>query len=96
MNKSIDLNKMSGLLAVKGTAVMPASDATQRVALAKTKESKDEKTESSKADEIVNLSFKVPNEFRKRFKLAAVNADITQNELVQKALIAWEELQLKK
>lgn len=79
----IDLNKMSGLLAQKGTPVIPASDAKQRIA---------EKTKEAK-DEIVNLSFKVPGSFRKRFKLAAVNAGITQNELVQQALAAWEKSQ---
>lgn len=85
--QQIDLSKMQGLLATKITPVIPASDAAQRgsnIVLAN-----DEKTESSK-DEIVNLSFKVPNDFRKRFKLAAVNADITQNELIKQALAAWE------
>jgi hypothetical protein len=41
-------------------------------------------------DEIVNLSFKVSSAFRKRFKLAAIHAGMTQNELVQRALDAWE------
>ena len=87
----IDLNKMSGLLAPKGTPVAPASDAIQRSAAfaEKLKERKDEKTNAS-IDGIVNLSFKVPGSFRKRFKLAAINAGVTQNELVQQALVAWE------
>lgn len=82
---SVDLNKMSGLLASKSAPVQPASDGLQRGAMV----AADEKTNSSK-DEIVNLSFKVPSGFRKRFKLAAIEAGITQNELVQRALITWE------
>lgn len=83
----VDLSKMQGLLAEKSSPVIPASDALQRGS--KVSASKDEMTNLSK-DEIVNLSFKVPSNFRKRFKLAAVNTGITQNELVQQALIAWE------
>ncbi len=45
---------------------------------------------ASADDEVVNLSFKVSSAFRKRFKLAAIHAGITQNELVQRALDAWE------
>lgn len=78
-----DFSKLSGLVAKKGAAVLPAADAVQRGG-------KDDKTKASK-DEIVNLSFKVPSEFRKRFKLAAVNAGITQNDLVIQALNAWEQ-----
>lgn len=79
----VDLSKMQGLLAAKGASI-PASDAVQRGASIATK------TQSSN-DEIVNLSFKVPSGFRKIFKLAAVNAGITQNELVIQALHAWKE-----
>ena len=86
--QQIDLSKMQGLLAAKGTSVVPASDGVQRGAVAPTAKN-DNKTKSSK-DEIVNLSFKVPGEFRKRFKLVAVNAGITQNELVMQMLDAWE------
>jgi hypothetical protein len=46
-------------------------------------------------DEIVNLSFKVSSAFRKRFKLAAIHEGITQNELVQRALDAWESAHTK-
>lgn len=88
MSKQIDLSKMHGLLASKTVDVVPASDAVQRGS-SDAHTIKNEKTIASN-DEIVNLSFKVPGEFRKRFKLAAVNADITQNELVMRALAAWE------
>jgi hypothetical protein len=78
----VDLSKMQGLLAVKGASAIPASDAVQRGA---------QPVAQSSNDDIVNLSFKVPSEFRKSFKLAAVNAGITQNELVIQALKAWKE-----
>ena len=84
----VDLSKMQGLLAEKSSPVIPASDALQRGSKIPPL-AKDEMMKSSK-DEIVNLSFKVPSNFRKRFKLAAVNKGITQNELVQQALTAWE------
>jgi hypothetical protein len=86
MSKKADFSKLGGLVAPKGVTVEPAADATQRGS----KETKDEKTKAAN-DDIVNLSFKVPNEFRKRFKLAAVHAGITQNELVMQALKAWEK-----
>ena len=39
------------------------------------------------------LAFKVPPEFRKRFRQRAVNADLKLNELLFQALAAWEEKQ---
>lgn len=86
MSKKADFSKLGGLVAPKGVTVEPATDSVQRGS----KVTIDEKTKASK-DDIVNLSFKVPNEFRKRFKLAAINAGITQNELVVQALKAWEK-----
>lgn len=80
------LGKMSGLLASKGAVVQPAMDAVQRGA--DSQSSKDEKTPTV---DVVNLSFKVPATFRKRFKQAALDAGVTQNELVQRALAAWEK-----
>lgn len=78
MKKMTDLTKMNDLLAKKGETVIPASDAVQRGGI-----------QNSSKDEIVNLSFKVPAEFRKKFKLAAIEAGITQNELVQRTLLLW-------
>ena len=80
----VDLDKMKGLLATKGASAVPATDAMQRG------ETQQVAKTIASNDEIVNLSFKVPGEFRKRFKLAAVHAGITQNELVIQALSAWE------
>jgi hypothetical protein len=37
------------------------------------------------------LAFKVPATFRKRFRQAAVEADLKLNELLFEALDAWEE-----
>ena len=37
------------------------------------------------------LAFKVPPEFRKRFRQRAVEADLKLNELLFAALDAWEE-----
>jgi predicted HicB family RNase H-like nuclease len=79
LSKTIDLNKMSSLLASKEAVVKPAEDAKQRGHSGKEPQ-----------DETVNLSFKVPAQVRKRFKLAAIHAGITQNELVQRMLAAWE------
>lgn len=39
----------------------------------------------------VPLNFKVPPEFRKRFRKCAAEADIKLNELLRQALDAWEE-----
>ena len=79
MSKTIDLSKMSGLLASKDVAVKPAEDAAQRGHSVK-----------ERKDEIVNLSFKVPALTRKRLKLAAIHAGVTQNDLVQQMLALWE------
>ena len=86
-SSAVALDKMSALLASKGAAVQPAIDAVQRGTNIHL--SKDEKTKSSN-DDVVNLSFKVPAAFRKRFKQAALDAGVTQNELVQRALSVWE------
>lgn len=91
VKKHANLQAMSGLLAKKGESVTPANDAVQRSANGSTN---DAATESAK-DEIVNLSFKVPADFRKRFKLAAIDAGITQNELVQRILGLWESSKKK-
>lgn len=85
---AVALDKMSGLLAAKGAVVQPAADAVQRGV--DHGAGKSDKTTLSNV-EVVNLSFKVPPAFRKRFKQAALDAGITQNELVQRALALWEK-----
>ncbi len=37
------------------------------------------------------LNFRVSPEFKKRFKLRALDADLKMNELLGQALVAWEE-----
>jgi len=37
------------------------------------------------------LNFRVSREFKKRFKLRALNADLKLYELLSEALAAWEE-----
>lgn len=91
VKKHANLQAMSGLLAKKGEPVTPANDAVQRSANGSTNDA----VIKSSNDEIVNLSFKIPADFRKQFKLAAIDAGITQNELVQRALALWVSSQKK-
>ena len=42
-------------------------------------------------DPLVALNFLVHRDFRRRFKRCALEADITQKELLHRALEAWEE-----
>lgn len=46
-------------------------------------------TSPGSGDTVVNLNFKVPVEFRKRMKIAAVKLEMTQTELLQRAVDAW-------
>ena len=47
--------------------------------------------EGPAADPLVALNFLVHRDFRRRFKRCAVDADITQKELLHRALEAWED-----
>ncbi|MFZ1493661.1 MAG: hypothetical protein WAU60_09655 [Candidatus Competibacter denitrificans] len=46
---------------------------------------------SVKTANLEPMAFKVPPEFRKRFRQRALNADLKLNELLFAALAAWEE-----
>jgi len=46
---------------------------------------------SGKTANLEALAFKVPPEFRRRFRQRAVGADLKLNELLFAALEAWEE-----
>lgn len=46
---------------------------------------------SVKTANLEALAFKVPPDFRKRFRQRAVTADLKLNELLFAALAAWEE-----
>lgn len=69
------LQKM--LVSGKNAAVKPAGGAVQRQAeVAVTKE--------KELNDFVNLTFRVPEDFKRRFKVAALNANMTQTEFLQK------------
>lgn len=76
--KSADLS--ASLVAVKGQA-SPSADATGR------------QSESSPAlaTGSAPLNFKVPAEFRRRFRQRAAEADLKLNQLLREALDAWEQ-----
>lgn len=77
--KSADLS--SSLVAVKGQA-SPSADATGR------------QSETSSALSPVAsapLNFKVPPDFRRRFRQRAAEADLKLNQLLREALDAWEQ-----
>lgn len=46
--------------------------------------------------ELEPLAFKVPPDFRRRFRQRAVDADLKLNELLFAAFAAWEEQQARK
>ena len=73
-------NLSPSLVAVKGQA-SPSADATGR------------QPEASPAVSRTSapLNFKVPAEFRRRFRQRAAEADLKLNELLREALDAWEQ-----
>ncbi|MFZ2170558.1 MAG: hypothetical protein WAW61_13095 [Methylococcaceae bacterium] len=84
---------MSGLLATKGEG-SPANDAPARPIVTNrridetTNRRIDEKTPSS---EFVNLSFKVPKEFRRRLRKLAVNNDSSLVDVLRAAVDLYEQ-----
>ena len=72
------------LLALTAEQAAPMPEAIQRtsVSVAAT---------TVKTANLEALAFKVPPEFRKRFRQRAVEADLKLNELLFAALAAWEE-----
>ena len=76
--KTADLS--ASLVAVKGQA-SPTADATGR------------QPEASPALSPASapLNFKVPPDFRRRFRQRAAEADLKLNELLREALDAWEQ-----
>jgi hypothetical protein len=77
--KSADLS--SSLVAIKGQAG-PSADATGR---------KPEASPALAAAGNAPLNFKVPPDFRRRFRQRAAEADLKLNELLREALEAWEQ-----
>lgn len=47
--------------------------------------------ETPQADELANLNFKVPAEFKRDFKIAAAQRGITQVELLQEVFAFWSQ-----
>ena len=71
------------LKALTAEQAAPMPEAAQRTAAAP--------VGSAKTANLEALAFKVPPEFRKRFRQRAVMADLKLNELLFAALDAWEE-----
>jgi len=72
------------LKALTSEQAAPMPEAVQRMALPSS-------MGSVKTANLEALAFKVPPEFRKRFRRRAVEADLKLNELLFAALDAWEE-----
>lgn len=72
------------LKALTSEQAAPMPEAAQRTALPSP-------VGSVKTTNLEALAFKVPPEFRKRFRQRAVMADLKLNELLFAALDAWEE-----
>lgn len=75
------------LMALTSEQAAPMPEATQRTARPTTSK----ETATVKTEEFEGLSFKVPPEFRKRFRRCAMEADLKLNELLFAALDAWEK-----
>ena len=80
MSSEKSANLSASLVAVKGQAG-PSATATGR------------KPEASPALSPASapLNFKVPPDFRRRFRQRAAEADLKLNELLREALEAWEQ-----
>ena len=72
------------LKALTSEQAAPMPEAAQRMA-------PPSPVEAVKTANLEALAFKVPPDFRKRFRQRAVTADLKLNELLFAALDAWEE-----
>ena len=70
---------VSTILAGKGRPILPAADSLQRG--------------ERGSDRLVDLNFKVPVAFRRRFKQLALNADLKGVQLLRRAVEAYEREQ---
>ncbi|MBL8250744.1 MAG: hypothetical protein JNK31_03640 [Candidatus Competibacter sp.] len=82
---SIDLKSLTADQAA------PMPEATQRNASLPLCSEPEKPRLKTKTENLQALAFKVPPEFRRRFRQRAVMADLKQNELLFAALTAWEE-----
>ena len=69
----------------------PMPEATQRNASLSLPLEVSKPARKTKTENLQALAFKVPPEFRRRFRQRAVMADLKLNELLFAALDAWEE-----
>ncbi len=83
-NSSMSKRPPVDLKALTSEQAAPMSEASQRTAPASP-------VASVKTVNLEPLAFKVPPEFRRRFRQRALNADLKLNELLFAALAAWEE-----
>ncbi len=83
-NSSMKKRPPVDLKSLTSEQAAPMPEASQRTAPASP-------AGSIKTANLEALAFKVPPEFRKRFRQRAVNADLKLNELLFAALAAWEE-----
>lgn len=79
MPKKPSAIEASTLLATKGKAAQPATGSLQRG--------------QSTTDTLVDLNFKVPPDFRQRFKRLAFDAQLKNVQLLTRAVDAWEREQ---
>lgn len=77
------------LMALTSEQAAPMPEASQR--MAPVPPEPPSPVTSVKTANLEALAFKVPPEFRKRFRQRAVAADLKLNELLFAALDAWEE-----
>lgn len=85
-NSSMSKRPPVDLKALTSEQAAPMPEASQRTAPTSMSP-----VESVKTANLEPMAFKVPPEFRKRFRQRALNADLKLNELLFAALAAWEE-----
>jgi hypothetical protein len=83
-NSTMSKRPSVDLKALTAEQAAPMPEASQRTAPASP-------VGSVKTANLEPMAFKVPPEFRKRFRQRALNADLKLNELLFAALAAWEE-----
>lgn len=94
MSKQRPSVDFQNLLDLTSSEAVPMAEASQRTASLPAQPATSPAPSSTvKTANLEALAFKVPPEFRKRFKQRAVGADLKLNELLFAALDAWEEKQ---
>ena len=83
------------LLALTASQAAPMHEAAQRSASPAPKHAPKKNAEATSADDAtrVDLGFKVPRAFKKRFRIRAAEAGLKLNELLFEAFAVWEKSQ---